>query len=158
MSLKVFDLQCQHGHVFEGWFGSLDNYDSQQARGLIACPICDSRQIIKKISAPRINVNHGREPDSRAAPAQGNATAVAAPASGQLAQLQAELLRHIRQIVRDTDDVGAQFAHEARRMHYGETEERAIRGTATEQERESLAQDGIAVMPIPDFLDEGRLQ
>ncbi|MEO9122048.1 MAG: DUF1178 family protein [Burkholderiaceae bacterium] len=158
MSLKVFDLQCQHGHVFEGWFGSLDNYDSQQARGLIACPICDNRQIIKKISAPRINVNHGRGPDSCAAPAQGKATAVAAPASGQLAQLQAELMRHIRQIVRDTDDVGAEFAYEARRMHYGDAEERAIRGTATEQERESLAQEGIAVMPIPDFLDEDRLQ
>ena len=75
-----------------------------------------------------------------------------------MAQLQAEVLRHIRQIVRSTENVGAKFAEEARRMHDGETEERAIRGTATPQEREQLAEEGIAVMPIPDFLDDDRLQ
>lgn len=67
-------------------------------------------------------------------------------------------MRHIRQIVRNTENVGEKFAQEARRMHDGETEERAIRGTATPEEREELAQEGIAVMPIPDFLDDDRLQ
>ncbi len=67
-------------------------------------------------------------------------------------------MRHIRQIVRNTENVGEKFAEEARRMHDGETEERAIRGTATPEEREELAQEGIAVMPIPDFLDDDRLQ
>lgn len=67
-------------------------------------------------------------------------------------------MRHIRQIVRNTENVGEKFAEEARRMHDGETEERAIRGTATPGEREELAQEGIAVMPIPDFLDDDRLQ
>lgn len=167
MSLKVFDLQCELGHVFEGWFSSLENYDSQQAGGLLSCPVCDNRQITRKLSAPRLNMGRAkgepmRESDAGQAPASGESSGkahpVAAPGMEQLAQLQAQVMRHMRQIVRNTEDVGSDFVQEARRMHEGEIEERAIRGTATSQERESLARDGIAVMPIPDYLDDDRLQ
>ena len=164
MSLKVFDLQCDQGHVFEGWFGSADSYESQQSRGLLNCPVCNSSQVVKKLSAPRLNLGHAKSPDIASAPATApsspaqSGTQVAAPAAQQMAQLQAEVMRHIRQIVRNTENVGEKFAQEARRMHDGETEERAIRGTATPEEREELAQEGIAVMPIPDFLDDDRLQ
>jgi hypothetical protein len=75
-----------------------------------------------------------------------------------MTHLQAEVLKHIRQIVRSTENVGARFAQEARRIHDGEVTERPIRGTATPQEREELAEEGIAVMPIPAFLDDDRLQ
>ncbi|GAB2891624.1 DUF1178 family protein [Paralcaligenes sp. KSB-10] len=157
MTLKVFDLQCESGHIFEGWFGSLDNYESQRSRGLLTCPVCGSGQVNKKLSAPRLNVGHPPDPAERPAASMAS-NAVAAPASRQLAQLQAEVMRQIRQMVRNTENVGEQFAREARRMHEGEVEERAIRGTATIEERESLAQDGIVVMPIPDYLDDDRLQ
>lgn len=167
MSLKVFDLQCELGHIFEGWFASLDNYESQQARGLLSCPVCDSRQVSKKLSAPRINrgrtheTNGSSQVQGPAAAGTGGGSAVqalAAPATQQMAQLQAQIMQQIRHIVRNTENVGGQFAQEARRMHEGEIEERAIRGTATVQEREELAQDGIAVLPIPDYLDDDRLQ
>jgi hypothetical protein len=160
MSLKVFDLQCDQGHMFEGWFGSAENYESQQSRGLLSCPMCNSNRIVKKLSAPRLNLGHAKEPAAAAqsAASAGAGMAVAAPAAGQMAQLQAEMLRHIRQMVRNTENVGARFAEEARRMHDGATQERAIRGTATPQEREELAEEGIAVMPIPEFLDDDRLQ
>ncbi|CAM5421954.1 DUF1178 family protein [Eoetvoesiella caeni] len=163
MSLKVFDLQCELGHVFEGWFSSLENYDSQQAGGLLSCPVCDNRQIARKLSAPRLNMGRGKDESGAGQEAalgqpSGKAQPVAAPGMEQLAQLQAQVLQHMRQMVRNTEDVGADFVQEARRMHEGEIEERAIRGTATMQERESLARDGIAVMPIPDYLDDDRLQ
>lgn len=170
MSLKVFDLQCELNHVFEGWFSSLHSYESQQAQGLLTCPVCNSSRIIKKLSAPRLNMGRAKESSKDSAAhiglaegRQGNqgtqeSHAVAAPATEQLAQLQAKVMQHIRQIVRNTEDVGARFADEARSMHEGEVPERAIRGTATAQERESLAQDGIAVLPIPDYLDDDRLQ
>ena len=58
MALKVFDLQCEHGHIFEGWFGSHEDYDAQQARGLVSCPVCASATITKRLSAPRLNVAH----------------------------------------------------------------------------------------------------
>jgi hypothetical protein len=75
-----------------------------------------------------------------------------------MSRLQAEVLRQIRRIVRQTYDVGAQFADEARRMHSGEIEERPIRGTASAQECVELAEEGITIMPIPDILDDDRLQ
>jgi hypothetical protein len=140
--------------VFEGWFGSDDNYESQRERGLLSCPVCDSREVNKKLSAPRLNVSHIRAVQESG---QGEAS-VAAPGAAQMAQLQAEVMRHIRQMVRNTENVGDRFVQEARRMHEGEIEERAIRGTATAQEREELLSEGITVMPIPDFLDDERLQ
>lgn len=158
MSLKVFDLQCGQGHVFEGWFSSFENYELQKTQGLVTCPVCSNADIIKKLSAPRLNISRAKEPAGNAAASAPAGNAVAAPSGKQLAQLQAEAIRHIRHIIRNTDDVGARFSQEARRMHEGEVEERAIRGTATAQERESLAEDGIVVMPIPDFLDDERLQ
>ena len=157
MSLKVFDLQCHQSHVFEGWFSSADNYESQQSRGLLSCPVCNSTQISKKLSAPRLNVSHIKAADQAPAPASAN-TAVAAPSTNQMAQMQAEVLKQVRQIIRNTEDVGERFAQEVRSMHEGETQERPIRGVATQEEREALAQEGINVMPIPDFLDDDRLQ
>jgi hypothetical protein len=160
MSLKVFDLQCESGHVFEGWFASSDSYDSQRASGLLVCPMCNSTRVERKLSASRINTGHARRaaPSEQDAPATASTAAVAAPAGQQLAQLQAEMMRQVRGIINGAENVGDRFTDEARRMHDGETKERAIRGTATQEQRESLARDGIAVMPIPDFLDDEHLQ
>lgn len=159
MSLKVFDLQCDSGHVFEGWFGSADSYESQRESGLLTCPVCNSHNVVRKLTAARVNTGAGRDSTSAEGhPAPAQAQPVAAPAGRQLAQLQAEMLRQIREIVRGAENVGTRFADEARRMHEGESQERAIRGTATEEERQELARDGIAVMPVPDFLDDDRLQ
>lgn len=160
MSLKVFDLQCNQGHVFEGWFGSADLYEKQREQGLLSCPVCNSSQVSKMLSAPRLNIGHPREPDSASIPgaAPSRAQPVVAPVTGELAALQATIMRQLRKMVRNTDDVGSGFAQEARKMHRGEIDERAIRGVATAQERRALAEDGIAVMPIPEFLDDDRLQ
>ncbi|KAA0888562.1 DUF1178 family protein [Pusillimonas sp. ANT_WB101] len=177
MTLKVYDLQCDQGHVFEGWFRSDDNYEAQRARGLLVCPVCESSKVDKKLSAPRLNVSHirreaaGTSASSHSTSVANNATsdtahsgssheagAVAVAASAQMAQLQAEMFRQIRKVIRNTENVGVRFADEARRMHEGEAPERAIRGVATAEEREALVSEGIAVMPIPDFLDDERLQ
>ncbi|WP_171963395.1 DUF1178 family protein [Bordetella trematum] len=158
MALKVFDLECEHGHVFEGWFSSHDDYDAQQARGLLSCPICASAQITKRLSAPRLNVSHLRQPapapETVARASAGGPPAASAPAMA----LQAEVLRKVRDLVRKTENVGASFAAEARRIHDGEAVERPIRGVATPEERAELAEDGIAVMALPAFLDDEQLQ
>lgn len=160
MALKVFDLACEHDHLFEGWFASAESYDDQLAQGLVRCPVCDSTRITRRVSAPHLNVSHLKAKPAahgEESPQQGQA-AVASPSGDQLARLQAEVLRQIRRIVRQTDDVGAQFADEARRMHSGEIEERPIRGTASARECAELSEEGIAIMPIPDILDDDRLQ
>ena len=149
MGLKVYDLQCDSGHVFEGWFQADSNYEAQRAGGLLSCPVCGSQQVERKLSAPRLNLAHAGAP---AAAPERAAPAVAAPPD------QGALLRQLRQALRQMENVGPRFAEEARRMHEGESDARAIRGTATPEERRALADEGIDCLPIPAFLDDDRLQ
>lgn len=142
--MKVLDLRCANGHGFEGWFGSDEDFMDQNGRGLIECPMCADKVISRMPSAPRLNLSGAREP---AAPAP-----AAAPAPGAEptpADLQAAWLQAVRHMLANTEDVGERFAEEARRIHYGETEHRGIRGDATAQERQALADEGIEVFSIP---------
>ena len=133
--MKVLDLHCSHAHGFEGWFGSEDDFQSQLARGLVECPMCGDTAITKRLSAPRLNLG-ASEPKRKD---------VVAPD----AKLQAEWLQMVRKVMASTEDVGERFAEEARRIHYGEVEERAIRGQASREETLSLLDEGIGVLPLP---------
>jgi hypothetical protein len=154
MALKVFDLQCEHGHVFEGWFASHDDYDTQRARGLVACPVCNSKEIAKRLSAPHLNVSHLHTSGLGQAPAQVSAS----DKDAAMAALQAHVLRQVREMARSAENVGPRFAEEARRIHEGEADSRPIRGTATQEERAELASEGIDVMALPAFLDDKQMQ
>ena len=153
--MKVLDLQCGSQHVFEGWFASEDDFASQLARDLVACPLCGDTHITKKLSAPRLNLGHGREAPE---PAR-QEVATVPPGSASDGSLQAAWMALARRVLANTEDVGARFAEEARRIHYGETEQRGIRGQASPAETEALLEEGIAVMPLalPDAL-KGQLQ
>lgn len=146
--MKVLNLRCTHGHGFEGWFGSEDDFESQRERALIECPICGDKAVVKGLSAPRLNLGAGKEP--KAAAAQ---TPVAQPAPDSPA---GRWMRAMREVLTQTEDVGERFAEEARRMHYGEVAERGIRGQATREQTEALLDEGIEVMPLllPDALKE----
>lgn len=137
----VAELECPHGHGFEGWFGSRDEFDAQTARALVHCPTCGSAQVQCRLSAPRLNLGTST--------AQAAATAPAALAGPE------QLLRELVAAVRSrSEDLGAGFAAEARRIHQGQAPERAIRGQASAQEFEALRDAGIAVYPLPSFEDE----
>ncbi|OZI59623.1 DUF1178 family protein [Bordetella genomosp. 11] len=153
--MKVFDLQCDdQGHLFEGWFASHENYDEQQARGLVSCPMCGTNKVSKRLSAPRLNVSHLKAPQT--APQAPGAESGNPPMD--MARLQATLLKQVRDMVRKAENVGPRFAEEARRIHDGEADERPIRGTSTPEERQALAEDGIDFMALPDIFDDDRLQ
>ncbi len=154
--MKVLDLQCLNGHVFEGWFGSEDDYQDQTARGLLTCPVCAESTVTRLPSAPRLNLS-GAKAAARNEPAPSAPGAVAAkpPATADAAEqpvqaaMQALWLKAVQQVLANTEDVGPQFAEEARRIHYGESEERGIRGQTTPEERAALADEGIEVMSLP---------
>lgn len=159
MGLKVFNLQCDQSHLFEGWFRSHEDYDDQQARGLIECPVCQSGSVHKMLSAPRLNMGRGQMPEQSAqsgASSSGAASAAPGP-SGELAAIQGAIFEQLRALVRSSEDVGVRFAQEARLIHEGQVDARPIRGIATAEEREELAEEGIAVMALPAFLDDERL-
>lgn len=151
--MKVLDLQCGHGHVFEGWFASEDDFASQQTRGLVTCPMCGDGTVAKKLSAPRLNLGHAREV------VDSPQHEVVAAAGDDQQSLQAAWLGMARRIVADTEDVGERFAEEARRIHYGESDQRGIRGKASQAETEALLDEGISVLQLslPEAL-KGRLQ
>ena len=134
--MKVFDLACEHDHRFEGWFASSADYDEQCAKGLIECPMCGSTSIRKLPAAPRLNLSGGEE---RAAP----------PAAPTPEQIQAMWMKMARHIAQNTEDVGANFAEEARRIHYREAPERGIRGTASKEDAQALQEEGIEVFSFP---------
>lgn len=150
--MKVLDLRCANDHRFEGWFGSEDDFGSQHARGLVECPLCGDRTIVRLPSAPRLNVAHLRESSPPAVPAAGPTTSE--PVTPQ--QRQALWMQAVRHVLAHTDDVGERFPDEARRMHAGEIEHRGIRGQASREEAESLREEGIEIMalPVPGILKE----
>ena len=139
--MKVLNLQCSQSHGFEGWFASEDDFQGQLARGLVECPLCGDAAITKMPSAPRLNL--GASVPAAAAPAKQEV--VSAPN----AQLQAAWLQLVQKVLANTEDVGERFAEEARKIHYGETEERGIRGQASREETQELLEEGIGVLPLP---------
>jgi hypothetical protein len=168
--VKVFNLQCDQGHGFEGWFGSEEDFRNQSERGLLSCPLCSSTRVLRLPSAPRLNLGAAAPASPAAAGENPNQSGVSrasidepgAPARGAAVlpeALQAQLLQAVRHLITHSDDVGNRFAEEARRIHYGEAEARSIRGQANAEEREALRDEGIEVfsLPVPPGFD-GPLQ
>jgi hypothetical protein len=136
----IFDLRCgAQGHVFEAWFASSEDFEAQAARGLVACPICGAADVDKAPMAPRVGAKGNREGDL---PAE----AVKAALAG-MAEVQKKLLEK-------SEHVGDRFPDEARAIHLGESEARAIHGRASPADAESLRDEGIPIsalpFPVPD--------
>lgn len=147
--MKVLDLQCAGGHAFEGWFASEHDFQDQLSRGMVQCPLCGAPDVVKKLSAPRLSLSGAQEATGikkmdSTEPAQGD---------GSLTAAWMAVARHL---IASTTDVGNQFAQEARKMHYGETQERGIRGQASADETRELMEEGIEVVPflLPAALKE----
>lgn len=129
--MKVYNLTCGHHHRFEGWFSSEEDFNEQTRSGRIACPVCDSSAVKRLPAAPHLSLSstQSAKPDVAA-------------------EMQAHLRELVRKVVANTEDVGDRFADEARRIHYQEAPERAIRGVASVQECVALAEEGIDVTPL----------
>ena len=171
--MKVYNLACRQDHRFEGWFSSATAYDEQQARALIECPVCGSHEIRKMPAAPRLNLPRQSDTARREAERAGRAErdggapppalaerppgAAREPAAAEsIERAQALYMMVARKLLEKTEDVGERFAEEARRIHYSEAPERAIRGSATADEAQALRDEGIEVfaLPLPAALKE----
>ena len=130
----AYDLQCQDGHTFEGWFEAAEAYRIQKKKGLVACPVCNSTAVRRLPSAFAIKSSR---------PAAG---AEASESPNQLAALSKQIVDYVE---KNFDDVGCDFAKEALKMHYGVAEPRNIRGTSTDEEDRTLKQEGIHFIKLP---------
>ena len=137
----IFDLRCAaQGHVFEAWFASGEDYDGQRARGLVRCPVCGAADVDKAPMAPNI-------PAKGSVGAKGNQSA--APAPEAVKAMLSDMAAAQKKMLAGSDFVGERFADEARAIHLGEAEARAIHGQATLGEADELREEGIPVAPLP---------
>ena len=172
--MKVLNLCCSAQHRFEGWFASEADYADQMDKKRVACPLCGDTGVQRLPSAPHVLTSSTRATApaheagaSHSGAAHGGGTVAprsGTPTSSQTLPasagqpdpqaLQMAWMKAVQHVIDNTDDVGAQFAEEARRMHYGEAQERPIRGEATMDEAEALRDEGIeiAVLPLPAAL------
>lgn len=134
-----YDLICTYDHQFEGWFSGSDDFEVQRDKGLIECVVCGSANVDRAIMAPNVSTSRRKEKN----------------ASDHAKQMKMvnDVANKIRKDIADNcDNVGTNFAEEARAIHYGEKPERGIYGQATPREAAELVEEGVGVAPLPDIL------
>lgn len=137
-----YELSCDNGHTFEGWFGSADDFDRQQKMALVSCPSCGSAHIAKRLMAPAVSTARKRETRQEMVMQAG----------------QTEMMSKLREIVAtiraNSEDVGERFPEEARKIHYGEAEQRGLIGKASAEEVRDLLNEGVEIAPLPVLPDD----
>jgi hypothetical protein len=137
-----YALVCERKHSFEVWFSDSADYDRQRKRGLVTCPVCDTKKVEKAIMAPAIS-RTAKKPIE-----------MSAGAPEPVAMMSPQELEFRDHLTKNADNVGKRFPEEARKIHYGEAPERSIYGEATPEEAKELHDEGIAFHPLPILPDE----
>lgn len=160
--MKVYNLTCPLNHRFEGWFSSAEDYETQQSKSMLCCPVCDSVEITRLPSAPYVASKSSnavvREESKLPAVRENTANLQGLNDALKLTadqrqefqeKMQSTMLNVMRDIMTKTEDVGESFPEEARKIHYQEVPERSIRGVATADEAAELIEEGIEVFSLP---------
>lgn len=161
--MVIYDFECTRGHTFEGWFASRDVCREQEAQGMVRCPVCDSAEVARALSAPAVHLP-GRSDDAASkrplAPEQLRERLRPAPCDAGAGAAKQSALRAMTEAVREVierhcEDVGARFAHEAEAMYLGDKKPRHIVGTTTPREEQHLSELGVpfARVQLPRFDD-----
>lgn len=147
-----FDLKCDDGHVFEIWFRSSGDYESQRAARQIACPYCGGQAVSKAVMAPAVGAKGNRRPEALPANAASASQAVTTMPDAQslhrIKALMNELAEAQTRALEQSQWVGGAFTERARAMHYGEAEQAAIHGTASLQEARAMVEEGLSIAPL----------
>ena len=132
----VYNLRCKNSHEFEGWFKDSSAFDAQSKSGKLSCPVCDTRKVEKAIMAPAVS--------------GARKSTVTVDEAKKMRQFMTGLRKYVQE---NADYVGPKFAEEARKIHYGETEDRHIYGEATLEEARELVEEGVDVAPLPPDIE-----
>ena len=146
----VFDLHCDEGHRFEGWFGSSSDYEDQRTRGLVSCPECGSSDIGKAPMAPAVPAKaNSARPDVLPPEQSGSQPVANTQMPEEVQQALKALAKAQAKALENSTYVGEKFADQSREMHYGEREEAPIHGQASVEEAKALAEEGVPIAPLP---------
>ena len=139
-----YALQCEADHRFEGWFSNSGDYDKQARKGLLSCPVCESTKVEKALMAPAV--------------AKSQAISTSSATEEKVASFYRDMNEAARKaknyVEKNFDNVGKKFPEEARKIHYGEAEERSIYGEADAKEVRELIDEGVEIAPVPQPVDE----
>ena len=136
-----FSLTCESEHEFEAWFRSSDDFETQKKRGFVDCPVCGSQKVDKALMTPSVSTGRKKEK-------------VALAMGEEQRRMMVQMKAMAEKIRANADYVGDKFAEEARKIHFGEADQRGIYGEATLEEAKGLADDGVEFMPVPIFPDD----
>lgn len=137
-----YALKCAEGHGFESWFQSADAFDALAAKGLVSCAVCGGTDVSKALMAPRVAAAEEADPPTRTPEPARPLSAPSHPAEQVLRAMREHIAKH-------STYVGGRFAAEARAMHLGESEEKAIHGEANAEEARALIEEGVPIAPLP---------
>ena len=137
-----YSLQCDSGHEFEGWFSAGSDFEKQIESGFLTCPTCGSAAVSKMLMAPSVSTARKRD----------ELTTLAMDAARREAI--AKLKEAVAAVKANSEDVGAKFPEEARKIHYGEADARGIIGQATPTEAKALIDEGIEIAALPSLPDD----
>lgn len=132
----VYNLRCKNSHEFEGWFKDSAAFDAQAKSSRLLCPVCDTRKVEKAIMAPAVS--------------GAKKSTVTVDEAKKMRQFMTGLRKYVQE---NADYVGPKFAEEARKIHYGESEDRHIYGEATLEEAKELVEEGVDVAPLPPDIE-----
>jgi len=143
-----YDLICEDGHEFDGWFSDSAAFDEQSLRGLVSCIHCGSTKVEKQLMAPGIPVKGNRKVEAT--------KPMLASTFDPRQQKLIQLMREVRKAVEENAEyVGNKFADEARKIHYEEAEKRGIYGETTTDDARALIEEGIEIHPLPVLPEDG---
>ena len=134
----LFDLSCKNRHKFEAWFPSSKKFEEQIKRRLVKCPICNNTSVKKSLMAPNVRVTSEKKSSKKQY------------IQNQTSKELEKKIRKLKQYVnKNSEDVGKNFAEEARKIYYKEAKSRSIRGEATLEEAKQLAEEGVPFSKLP---------
>jgi hypothetical protein len=161
----LYRLRCSEGHEFESWFKDSKTYERQEKKSLIGCPVCGASKVERALMAPRLGKSDKGKGEDKPIEAQAGVPVprstpdgpVPSPEQQQMAALARHMPKELREalvkvrehVEKNCEHVGEKFAEEARKIHYGESEKRGIYGQTSDEEAESLAEEGIEFGRLP---------
>ncbi|OXT02723.1 hypothetical protein B7H23_07530 [Notoacmeibacter marinus] len=150
-----YDLRCVDGHRFDGWFRSSDDFDTQKRSGFVICPHCQTSSVEKILMAPAVRTSGEKRPvEGSEESSSSQPQSVGLVPDSPQAEAMRKMAEMVRQMKAKATNVGDRFAEEARRIHFGEAEQTEIYGSANAEDVQSLLDDGVPVLPLPDLPED----
>jgi hypothetical protein len=132
--LIIYDLKCEKGHTFEGWFKDRKAFEKQKEQKMIACPVCGSFEARELPSSPKIVTRHSGRDSEKNSPK---------------AHRPSVLQKFHEYINKHFEDVGERFAEVALNIFHGKEDPRNIKGTTTKREEDALKDEGVKFIKVP---------